>query len=241
MSSESLIRISELEKVSVDLVGSAKDWRDDALNTARSITAVTDSFTQECAADALRAVRSIARQMEKSRQEIGQPILKLTRGINKIAGDYCLPLEAEAKRLTVLIADYQKLEEEERRKAEMRANAEKARIMAELREKRDAITADENLTEEEAKEALEGAISESAHQMGEANAQLQVDAPKPEGVSIAQVWDYEVTSVEELYKARPDLCKVEPALGAIRAAVNGGLRESPGLRIFQKPSSRVYG
>lgn len=53
------------------------------------------------------------------------------------------------------------------------------------------------------------------------------------------VWDYEVTSIEELCAARPDLVLANTA--TIGQLVRGGERKIPGVRIFSKQQTALHG
>ena len=61
---------------------------------------------------------------------------------------------------------------------------------------------------------------------------------KPEGVAVRSLWKFEVTDINALFKARPDLCVIEPHNANIRAQIPYN-QSLPGLRIWQEAKASV--
>lgn len=61
---------------------------------------------------------------------------------------------------------------------------------------------------------------------------------KPEGVAVRQSYKFEVTDIKALFKARPDLCVIEPNNAAIRAQIPHN-QNIPGLRIWQEAKASI--
>jgi hypothetical protein len=53
-----------------------------------------------------------------------------------------------------------------------------------------------------------------------------------------QPYKFEITDINALFKARPDLCVIEPNGAAIRAQIPHN-QNIPGLRIWQEAKARV--
>ena len=96
----------------------------------------------------------------------------------------------------------------------------------ELRKVEDSLVAPK--TEAEAQKNLE-LLEQAKEQLGPAPA-----PPKAEGQTIREQWDFELTNIWGLVKARPDLVDPRPKRREILEVINGqGVREIKGLRIFQ--------
>lgn len=112
----------------------------------------------------------------------------------------------EAERL-----EAERIAKENRALAEAAAKAERARLEAEAA--RQAVLAEQQACQVEA---------------------LAVPAPiKPDGLVEGSRWTFEVLNPNEVYKAHPDWCKVEVRRTPVNEAIDKGLRECPGLRIFE--------
>ena len=75
--------------------------------------------------------------------------------------------------------------------------------------------------------------------MGQARvAVAAIAAIKPEGVALRQLWKFEVVDIRALFKARPDLCVIEPNNASIRAQIPYN-QSLPGLRIWQEAKASV--
>jgi hypothetical protein len=64
-------------------------------------------------------------------------------------------------------------------------------------------------------------------------------APKAQKMTVRRVWKHEVTDIQALYAARPELCSIEPRTNAILAEIRGGMSECPGLKIWQEDDVTV--
>ncbi|MFM8357981.1 MAG: hypothetical protein ACKOET_05445, partial [Verrucomicrobiota bacterium] len=61
-----------------------------------------------------------------------------------------------------------------------------------------------------------------------------VPVAKPKGLSVTPTLRFEVTDVLVLFTARPELVDLVPKTAAINAALRGGDREIPGLRVWEE-------
>jgi hypothetical protein len=164
----------------------------------RESSQVTVVSSNDESADAAFEMRKLAKMrilVEKSRKEIKEPVVRIGKEIDQAAAEFLLEIDAEENRIRKLIGDHatevlklkQEAEERERLafEAEMtaRAIAESGGIAAVL-EARDAL-------QDKLKASEEVATTKIA-----------------QGVRF--VWDFEVTSIDDLMRFAPDLVKVEP-------------------------------
>lgn len=62
---------------------------------------------------------------------------------------------------------------------------------------------------------------------------------KADGLSVSDVWKFEVLNPAEVYKAHPEFCDVTVRPSLVNAAMKRGLRECPGLRIWKETHANV--
>lgn len=234
--STALLSLAGLQHAQIDLAPDATQRRDAALASARTIVAIADAFDAETAADALRAVTELAKQVETARKIIKEPVLELGKKIDATAKDFVADLETEKGRLSRMLGDYQAAE---------RAKAEEARKAAEAEARRKAEEAAKAAAEAEF--ATTQAEQDRAQQVAakaetaaiEARVAVATTAAiQPKGVSVRTVWKFEVTDIDALFKARPDLCLIEPNGSLIRETIKVN-QNIPGLRIWNEASASV--
>jgi hypothetical protein len=192
--------------------------------------------------EAMKPLREIERQVESDRKTVKAPVLDLGRAVDDKAKAFVAPVSAELARLSNLVAHYQF---EERKKA---AEAEAAR-QAELRrqqEERLKAEAEARRQEEERRKAIEAGKPAPPPPAPlppppapVATPSLFREPPKPAGLVVREQWQFEVLDVAALYSARPDLCKIEVRTAEVNAAIRGGARNLPGLRIWSETVAGV--
>lgn len=234
--SASVLTLAGLQLARVNLEPEAVEKRDAVIVAARAITNVSDPFEAEAAADALRAVSDLAKQAEANRKIVKEPVLELGRKIDGIAKGYANDLDVEKARLSRLLGEFQAVE---RTKAEaaQRAAAAEARRMAEEAER---ASAEVELTTnaDEAERAKQAAAAAEAAAVTARVAVAAAAPVKPCGVAVREVWKFEVTDLAALYKARPDLCVIEPNGPLIRETVKVN-QSIPGLRIWKEAGASI--
>ena len=123
-----IIVSGSLPRPEIELSPAAFNARTLALEASGRIKAIGTVADLDAAAAALTKIKSLTRTVEDSRKEVKAPVLEVGRRIDATAKDYLAPLEAEAKRLSVIVGAYQ---EAARRKAEKeREEAAKAQAAA---------------------------------------------------------------------------------------------------------------
>jgi len=219
----------------IELSVAAFNARTLALEASGRIKAIASVADLDSAASALTKLKALTRSVEDSRKEVKAPVLEVGRRIDGIAKDYLTPLEAEAKRLSVIVGSYQ---EAQRRKAEKeREEAAKAQAdaIAEMTAKQAEAVANGD------EEAADAARADAADKIAASQlAAINAEGPRPEGITSRTSWKFEVVDIAALYAARPELCVVTPNNAAIRAVVKTGAK-IPGLRVWQEAAAIVRG
>ncbi len=250
-----LVPSHQLGQITFTVDPTAVEKRDEAIaNSQFEVQVVSCPEENETAIERLRDLTTIARNVEKVRKELKAPVTQMARTIDGLAEQFTAPITTEENRLKSLCAGYQRRLDDERRKAEAIAQKERERIAAEQRQKE--IEAQKELQRMRA-EATNQAMRDAADAQAKANLEriqqlseqkqaelIQLPGPKseqrPEGVRVARPWKWEVTDLEALYKARPDLVELVPRGRSIqdhiRNATTKGVYDAnvAGLRVWQE-------
>ena len=230
-----------------DIFGSTsdvEDKRNELVLASRAVTAVTNATQQDAAVAAARDIRTWVKQVEAARVEITKPLLDAQRKIKTLADDHCAPLIEEQKRVERMVTSFQEAEarrvaaEEEARRVAFE-KAEKARIEAEEKARKAAERA---TTEAGLEKAIK--LEEKATAAAEvANAVIAAPMPTAQratGTTLRRVLKWEVTDINELVKARPDLCKIEPKASAIQATCVPEMpNKPPGLKLWWENTTSI--
>ena len=226
-----------LPRPAIELSPAAHNARQVSLLAANAVKSITCIGDLDQAASSLSSIKSLTRAVEESRKEVKAPVLEVGRRIDQVAKEYLEPLEIEAKRLSVLVGSYQ--EAAHRKSEQDRENAAKiqAAAISEMQEKQTAAIA----AGDEA--AADAARAEAADKIAVSQlAVIEAEGPRVDGITTRTTWKFDVTDINELFKARPELCVIAANNAAIRAvlkAANGAT--IPGLRIWQEASAIVRG
>ena len=230
-----------------------------ALEKAALVSDVTNQAQLEYAAGAMRDLSAIISEVEKSRKAVKAPFLDWGKKIDTVAAKFVGDLKSNQLRVATQIGNYETEQRIIRERAEAAAQAERERIEREAREAQLAALRKQAEAEAEAnrlaalaksakqKEAVEAIRAEAAVK-AEADMKLAEErrvqesqsvavapvAERPKGIVIREDWDFEVVDMVKLVRARYDLVRVEPNRSAIKDALDAGVREIPGLRVFRK-------
>lgn len=244
--SDRALAVAGINTVQVTVSPSAYQSRYAVLFDARAVTAVDSEFAQDLAVGTLKDLKALLKLVEDSRKEVKAPVISLGRSIDQEATKFCEPLEAEANRLARLIASFQERQRLAAEAAERLRQAELARIEQERRAAEEAArkaaaeaqaTSTAEAVEAERKARLAAEEAEEKAKQEKARAFLAaaaVPVAKPKGLSITPTLRFEVTDVLALFTARPELVDLVPKPAAINAALRGGDREIPGLRVWEE-------
>jgi hypothetical protein len=215
----------------------AFERRDELVFAAAAVKAVTDPTTAEQAGNALKNLKAFSRDIDDKRTEVKRPIIALGKAIESLAAELTEAVEAEAKRISRLLGDYQLEVQRKQREAEEEARKKEQAILEEQQRKAQAaIDSGRN---------VEGKLEKIEAQTFEKVALVRAEAaapvaPKIAGVATRQEVKFEVTDLAELYKARPELVKLEANTAAIKAVLKANPKlQLPGLRHWTEAATIV--
>ena len=167
-----------------------------------NITAVADNDESARAQYHIRHLAAMRIEVEKSRKLIKEPVNRIGKMIDAAAAEFMIEINAEEGRIKRLVGNH--AEEVLRIKAEKEA-AERAAF--------EAARAAREAAEEGGIAAVLAAKKASAEKMEASN---EVAAAKiADGVRFA--WDFEIGSIEAVYRAVPDLVSLEIKRSAVLA------------------------
>ena len=172
------------------------------LTNSASITAVADNDDSARAQYHTRQLAAMRIEVEKSRKLVKEPVNRIGKMIDKAAAEFLIEITAEEGRIKQLVGRH--AEEVLRIKAEKEA-AERAAF--------EAARAAREAAEEGGIAAVLAAKRAAAEKLEASN---EVAATKvAEGVRFA--WDFEVTDIEAVYRAVPQLVSLEVKRSAVLA------------------------
>ena len=172
------------------------------LSNSAVITAVGDNDESAVAQRHTRQLAAMRIEVEKSRKLVKEPVNRIGKMIDQAAAEFLIEITAEEGRIKRLIGNH--AEEVLRIKAEAE-RAERAAF--------EAARAAREAAEEGGIAAVLAAKKASAEKMEASN---EVAAAKiADGVRFA--WDFEVGSIEAVYRAVPDLVSLEIKRSAVLA------------------------
>lgn len=232
------LTLTGLGNPEIQLTREARTIRDALLAEAAECLRVTDAFEAEVAADLLKRTKGWTRQIEAGRSAVKAPVLELSRRIDGLAKELVANVDAQAARISRILGEYQA---EERRKAaeklrEQQRQEEALRRQAAAEKAAVEIQADSPQEAEAQKEAITRRYQE---QVAEGRQALIAAAPpRIAGTGVREDWKFEVTDINELHRARPDLVVLQPNNAAIRAIIKHN-QSIPGLRIWKEASTLI--
>jgi HD-GYP domain-containing protein (c-di-GMP phosphodiesterase class II) len=196
--------------------------------TAAQALVVTSEPTKIDAVEALSAIARVKHEAEQRRDELVRPHNDYVKRLNALFRNVLGPIVQADMLLRARVQDFNTAQRT--RAAEQAAAAERARLEVEARLKEAAAA------EARGDRAVAGQLFDRAL-VSEAQAgQAQADAVHPArsvstplgGAQTRLVWTF---SIEALERVPPSYLQVNET--AVRRAINEGVREIAGLRIFQ--------
>jgi len=230
------LTLSGLQNAQIDILPEVFTRRDVAVLEARQITSIGDAFEAECAADALRGVSTIAKEIEAARKIVKDPVLALGKRIDETAKTFVADLLTEEARLQRLLGDHQAAQQRKADKFRREAQEEADRL---AREAATAARAAERATNDaQAEQAQQAAAVAEVAAVEARVAVAEIKREGPSGTVLRQTYKFEVEDIKALFKARPDLCVIEPNGAAIRFQIPHN-QQIPGLRIWCEAKASV--
>jgi len=203
--------------------------REDLLAKASTVTAVTSNDESYEAAYHVRDIAAMRIEVDKSRKEIKEPVIRIGKLIDSTAKEFLEDLQAEEDRIKGLIGahaeDVAKAKAEaEQREREAFEAARAAREAAESGKIADVIAAKQTLAERMA----------ASEEVATTNLAA--------GVRFA--WDFEIEDLDTVYRVAPEFVTLEIKRAAVIAWLKEmesaddnvtGMAASIGIRAFKKP------
>ena len=208
---ESLVKIGDR---SIDLT----QWNGFAIQAERTANAIEITTDEEdsMAIDSMSEITRFKKDIEAARKDEVGPFNELVKRVNDLFRPITTSLEVAEKMIKEKRVFY--LREKERVR-----QAEEAKRLAEYQAKIEAERKKAEAEKREVKIVTPPPVILQAPSTTHGSA----------GSSTAKkFWNYEVTDIDALYKARPDLVKMEPKPREILAAVKTN-QTIPGLKIFE--------
>ena len=248
-----IVTLSRIEEASVSLTADSILLRDALVADTKTQLSVGTEKEQLGCTRHQQDIRRLTQSVEASRKAVKEPVLTLGKQIDQIAREFVEPLEIEFKRLQKLNNEYTSKVLRERQEAEQKAREEQARIERQRAEEEAELKRKAAAAMQQARNEAERAAV--AKRQAEYEAKIKADAEleqrkakvelakvsheKPAGMVTREVWKFEVTDIDALYKAHPWLVKIEPDKSAINAQLSAGNREIPGLKIWSETITGV--
>jgi hypothetical protein len=123
-----LVRTTGLSEVTLSIVPAAMLERDAILADAKEIVSITDVFEASNANDTFKKVQKLKKDVEAARKDVKKPVDEIAARIQEIARDFTAPIDLEYERLRILLGEYQRQENDRRRKAEEEARRQAEEI-----------------------------------------------------------------------------------------------------------------
>lgn len=216
--------------------------RDNLVALAGEVKSVTTVAEQGTAVAICRSIRQHLKDVEEVRVEVKAPLLAAERKIDELAKNHVAPLKLDLTRIERIVNVFQDAEDERvaaaeaKRLADFEA-AERERQKAE-QAAQDAIRATQATADGPDDEEAYMTAQDAKAMAVRATEKVQATMDVPEarsvraaGQSRKQVMRYKVTDIHALYKARPDLCKIEEKPSAILSVCTPEIK-IPGLECW---------
>lgn len=196
------------------------------------IDATAKEFVADLASEELRLAKAVGNYQQEQ--------LEIQRAAARKAAEEAARIERERM-------EAQRKIEDEQRRVEAEARAKAAAEMAAARNAADRAAAEARAKAEQARIAAEAEARQKI-EAERAAQQLQaipaaIVGNKAAGQVVREVWDFEVSNVWDLVRARPDLVSIEPRRREIGEAVAlmaaTGEPKIPGLRIWKEVKAGV--
>lgn len=232
------LQLYGIDKPSVIISPEAHEAKRVALSIAGACTEVTDINSQAAASQAQSALKNLIKQVEASHAEIKAPVLKIGREIDGVKNTFISELTAEERRLSLLVGAYQEAQMQRKRQAEEDARRKEQERLAQLkREELDRVkqeTVGRTGTLLPDMEAMRQRAVDDVSAIRQTAANAAVAAPT--GSMTRKNWKFEVTDLNALFRAAPELCTIAPNNAAIRTVIKNN-QKIPGLRVWSETVS----
>jgi hypothetical protein len=211
------------------------------LATAATIEKVSSQEEYEAAATIFKELKTFSSGIENARKVVKAPVLELGKKVDDIAKSFTLSVDSEVKRIERLSQSF--LLEEQRKKDAVMAEEKRrqAEILEEARRKEAELQAKlESAKSGVKKEIIQAEIAQMQNttiaNLQESSMAIAEAGAKAEGVGTRKDWIVNVTDIHALYKAYPNLVRMEANVTDLKSLIklNKGKIEIPGVTFFEK-------
>ncbi len=238
-----LIRVPQTDLAAISATQHATAESARVTGHCKLVSRVVNERTQTIAIDAAREAKRLVAEIEKCREEVKRGPLNLCRAIDGLAKQLSEPLQREATRIDGILSGYVRELERQRREAEKAQREEEERQRREAAEKANRLKAEaEQVAQAEpdpvrAQQTLDLASAQAKQVVAAAENAPALPAPavpRASGLRVQTRWNYKVKDVWALAAHNRNLVRIEPSASAIKELIAGGMRECPGLEIFEE-------
>lgn len=215
-------------RLAVAFTAEAVALKESALAVAGLIGKVTNATENATAVQAQVELKGILAQAEKARRACKEPVLEYGRKIDDAARSFCDELNAEMARVSLLVGNFQQLEQAKARAAERARNEELTRL------ERERAAAEAQATSHDALDAI-------AKHFNDKEKAISSDSPQPARIAgqiVRKDYEIEVTDIWLLAKAHPVCVKIEPRLSEIKEMLRQGVKVA-GVRATEITTATV--
>lgn len=206
--SESMIVRNDASHVS--FTATAVALKSGALEQAALVGKVSNASEQETAVIAQKELARVLKLAEEARVAAKNPVLDFGRKIDSAAKEFVAEIQEEKHRIDSLVADFQYVEMQRVRAAEVLRLAELDKLEIERQKK---------LAEAKSHDEIDAIQDEHCRTV----ASLPVAIPAREkGQNVREDWEIEITNEWELARNHPTCVKLTPLLSEIRQLLNSG-------------------
>lgn len=233
------IQIDGIDNALATATENARERRDELVLHSAKIRVVKTAEDAQTAADALKDMKGFTREIEDARTAVGAPVLKLTKEINGLAKELTTAVEAESTRVARLLGTYQQEQQRLANEAAEAARAKEQQILQKAQDK--ALDIQASGRNVDAK--LDNLEAKTFEKIADVRAgALSVAQPAIAGIASGKETIVEVIDLHALYKARPELVKLELNLALAKATIKASPNiELPGLKHYQQAKVSVRG
>ena len=195
----------------LEILASAKKQIDMLAEQCRNVV-ITDEQSLERAKSLVKQAKTIENYIEDKRKELTKPILERKKAIDDLAKSLTKDLSEAVRHLREQILYYEQ-EQERKRLEELR------RLEEERRKKEEELL----------RAQQEGKIEQVEHIEKLAEIETKAAELSEKSKNLREVWTFEVVDLSLVPREYLVLDEI-----AVRRAIQNGVREIPGLRIFKK-------
>lgn len=189
----------------------------EALQQSAAVIAVDDDDQNALATEAQVELATLIKQVNNDHQVVKAPYLIICQTLDVTKRTLLFDLEREQYRVGVLRGNYETVQLQKKRAAEAAENAK----LAEIERQKAAELA--KATSHDQIDAVQEKFDQQVKEQQAQAPSLILSAPKPRGSVNKEVWEYQVSDINLLYRAHPTCVKLEALPSEIKALLDAGV------------------